>query len=79
MLSAPWRVYLDKKFSDSWDFYRVFMGFSIFYRILEADGIRFMNIWTYGVSMSFLWCILQPSRAHGLTKVDLLAHNIMES
>ena len=48
-LSAPWRVYLHKKFSDSWDFY----GFSIFYRILEADGTRFMNIWSYGMSMGF--------------------------
>ena len=53
-LSAPSQVYLHKKFSDSWDLYGVFMGFSIFYRILEADGTRFMNIWSYEVSMGFL-------------------------
>ena len=58
-LSAPWRVYLHKKISDSWDLYGVFMGFSIFHRILEADGTRFMNIWSYRVSMGFLWCISQ--------------------
>ena len=34
-LSAPWQVYLDKKFSDLWGF---FMGFSIFYGILKAIG-----------------------------------------
>ena len=38
-----------------WGFY----GFSILYRILEAHGRRFMNIWSYGVSMGFLLCILQ--------------------
>ena len=27
------------------------MGFSIFYRILEANGTWFMNIWFYGVSI----------------------------
>ena len=38
-----------------WRFY----GVSVFYRILEADGTRFMNIWSYGVSMGLLWRILQ--------------------
>ena len=56
-LCAPWQVYPHKKFSDSWDFYGVFVGLSIFYRIFEADGTRFMNVWSYGVSMVFLWCI----------------------
>ena len=58
-LSAPWQVYLDKKFLDSWAFLWVFMGFPIFYRILKANGTWFMNIWSYGVSMGFLWCILK--------------------
>ena len=33
-------------------------SFFIFYRLLEANGTRFMNVWSYGVSMVFLWCIL---------------------
>ena len=35
------------------------MGFSIFYRLLKANGKWFMNIWSYGVPMVFLWCILE--------------------
>ena len=58
-LSAPWQVYVHKKFLDSWGFLWVFMEFPIFYRILKANGTRFMNIWSYRVSMVFLWCLLK--------------------
>ena len=55
--SAPWQMHLHGKFSDSWVFYGVFIGFSISYRIFEANGMihEYMVLWCV---FGFLWCIL---------------------
>ena len=63
-LSAPWRVYLHKKFSDSWDFYgfRYFIGFwklivhdSWIYYLMGCHGVFTVYFITFVYSLSASW------------------------